>query len=248
MPPKKKKAPEAEPPPAQAPVELTGDEPNERIIPGANDWEPAKIMIKPREQLQLSDKELQEEFTKILRADNPEAPKTIIRFSHKEKCFKLEPSVDQLELHYQQEGCLLNVQSDDAKKQKEREEDEKRNAAAEVEKRKAEGGEVDDDASNLRNQFNFSERASQTLNFGSRSIATITEPPASVEYAATANEWWCRTTDARRRCASRGGSRRRRRRSAATIRAMRAKRTAKVTAKKTARAMIARVRATVRRT
>ena len=41
-------------------------------------------------------------------------------------------SVDQLELHYQQEGCLLNVQSDDAKKQKEREEDEKRNAAAEV--------------------------------------------------------------------------------------------------------------------
>ena len=51
-----------------------GEESNERIIPGANDWEPAKIMIKPREQLQLTDKELQEEFTKILRADNPEAP------------------------------------------------------------------------------------------------------------------------------------------------------------------------------
>mgnify|MGYP004394586713 CR=1 FL=1 len=60
----------------------------------------------------------------------------------------------------------------------------------EKEARAAESGAAEgDDTAGLRNQFNFSERASQTLNFGSRSIATITEPPASVEYAATANEW-----------------------------------------------------------
>ena len=192
MPPAKKKgkAPEPEAAPAVAPVEPTGDEPNERIIPGANDWEPAKIMIKPREQLQLTDKELQEEFTKILRADNPEAPKTIIRFSHKEKCFKLDPAVDQLELHFQQEGCMLNVNSDEAKKQKEREEDEKAAAAKEADKKKSEGGDQgDEDATNLRNQFNFSERASQTLNNALRDRGTMTEPPPSVEYSSQCTQW-----------------------------------------------------------
>ena len=192
MPPAKKKgkAPEPEAAPAVAPVEPTGDEPNERIIPGANDWEPAKIMIKPREQVSLTDKELQEEFTKILRADNPEAPKTIIRFSHKEKCFKLDPAVDQLELHFQQEGCMLNVNSDEAKKQKEREEDEKAAAAKEADKKKSEGGDQgDEDATNLRNQFNFSERASQTLNNALRDRGTMTEPPPSVEYSSQCTQW-----------------------------------------------------------
>ena len=188
MAPKKaKKVVEAEPAPAEAPP-VTGEEPNERIIPGASEWEPAKIMTRPREQMNwLSEKELGEEFTKILKADNPEAPKTIIRFSHKEKCFKLDPAVDQLELHFQQEGCLLNVSSDEAKKQKEREEDEKAAAQREADKKKAEGGEGgggDEDATNLRNQFNFSERASQTLNNALRDRGTMTEPPPSVEYSS----------------------------------------------------------------
>lgn len=60
----------------------------------------------------------------------------------------------------------------------------------EVEKRKAEGQDADgDDARGLRNQFNFSERASQTLNAGVRERGTITEPPASVEFAAIATQW-----------------------------------------------------------
>ena len=190
MAPKKKKpVAEVEAPAAAEPM-TPGLGDNERYIPGANDWEPAKIMIKPREQLLLTDKELQEEFTKILRADNPEAPKNIIRFSHKEKSFKLEPQVEQLEVHYSQEGCLLNASSDDAKKQKEREEDEKQAAAREAEKKKAEGGEgADESADQLRNQFNFSERASQTLNNALRDRGTMTEPPPSVEYSSQCNQW-----------------------------------------------------------
>ena len=185
MAPKKSKKPvEVESAPVEAPP-MTGEEPNERIIPGASEWEPAKIMTKPREQVQLTEKELGEEFTKILRADNPEAPKTIIRFSHKEKMFKLDPAVDQLELHFQQEGCLLNVSSDEAKKQKEREEDEKVAAQKEADKKKAEGGDgADENADQLRNQFNFSERASQTLNNALRDRGTMTEPPPSVEYSS----------------------------------------------------------------
>ena len=122
MPPKKGKPKPVEPePPPPPPVEENPDAQLERIIPGANDWEPPRIMIKPREQLQLTDKELNEEFTMVLRADNPEAPHNIVRFSNKEKCFKLDPAVDQLEVHFAQEGHLLHMSSDDAKKQKDRE-------------------------------------------------------------------------------------------------------------------------------
>ena len=58
--------------------------------------------VKPPEQLELSDKDLKEEFTKVLRADNPTAPENTCRFSHKEKTYKMESSVDQTILHYQQ--------------------------------------------------------------------------------------------------------------------------------------------------
>ena len=93
-------------------------------------------------------------------------------------------------MHYSQEGCLLNASSDDAKKQKEREEDEKQAAAREAEKKKAEGGEgADESADQLRNQFNFSERASQTLNNALRDRGTMTEPPPSVEYSSQCNQW-----------------------------------------------------------
>jgi dynein intermediate chain 1 len=188
MPPKKKKAPDADAAPPPPAADGAVEESNERIIPGANDWEPAKIMIKPREQLPLTDKELQEEFTQVWRADNPEAPKTIVRFSHKEKCFKLDPSIDQSEIHFAQEGCLLWTASDEAKKQAEREADEKAAAAKEAEKKK-EAGETEEDASNLRNQFNFSERASQTLNNALRDRGTMTEPPPSVEYSSQCTQW-----------------------------------------------------------
>ena len=99
MAPKSRKA--APPKEAEAPTAAAipdAAESNERIIPSGNDWEPPKIMIKPREQLSLTDKELSEEFTKIMRADNPEAPKNIVRFSHKEKCFKLDAGVDQSDI------------------------------------------------------------------------------------------------------------------------------------------------------
>lgn len=166
MPPvrKKKAEPVQEAAPPSPPAETDPDHQYERIIPGSNEWDPPRIIIKPREQVSLTDKELHEEFTMVLRADNPEAPHNIVRFSHKEKCFKLEPNVDQLEIHYAQEGHVLHVTSDEAKKQKDREDEEKAAMAKEVERKKAEGTDDGEDASGLRNQFNFSERASQTLN------------------------------------------------------------------------------------
>ena len=40
-------------------------------------------MIKPEDQLQLTEEELKEEFTRILTANNPHAPSNIVRFSFK---------------------------------------------------------------------------------------------------------------------------------------------------------------------
>jgi dynein intermediate chain 1 len=192
MPPKKPKqktdvsqdasAPEAEP---------QGEQEQQVIVPGANDWEPPKIFVKPRDQLELTEKQLSEELTRILRADNPQAPDNIARFSHKEKAFKLDPTVDQLSMHFSQDGHLLHVSSEDAKKQKDAENEEKEGLLAEVEKKKSEGAAdaSEDDARGLRNQFNFSERASQTLNNTLRERGTMTEPPPSVEYAAQCTQW-----------------------------------------------------------
>merc|ERR1719274_378776 len=61
--------------------------------------------------------------------------------------------------------------------------------AKEADKRKNEGGETEEDATNLRNQFNFSERASQTLNNALRDRGTMTEPPPSVEYSSQCTQW-----------------------------------------------------------
>jgi len=190
MAPKKKKAEPASEPAAPPPdPDANGDAPMERIIPGANDWEAPRIMIKPREQLQLTDKELAEETTMVLRADNPEAPHNIVRFSHKEKMFKLDPAVDQLEIHFAQDGFMLNSSSDEAKKQIDRENEEKAAMAKVLEQRKAEGVDDADEATGLRNQFNFSERASQTLNSQMRERESMTEPPPSVEFSAQCNQW-----------------------------------------------------------
>jgi len=145
--------------------------------------------VKPPEQLELSETELKEELTKVLRADNPTAPHNIVRFSHKEKVFKSDASVDQTILHYQQEGLLLHPKSDEAIKQKDLMDEARDAANKEAEKRKAAGKEEDEDARGLRNQFNFTERNSQTLNQAIKQKDTMTEPPPSVEYSAQATQW-----------------------------------------------------------
>mmetsp|Transcript_22655 Transcript_22655/g.49498 ORF Transcript_22655/g.49498 Transcript_22655/m.49498 type:complete len:654 (+) Transcript_22655:195-2156(+) len=151
--------------------------------------DPAVEYVKPLEQLDLSEKELKEELTKVLRADNPAAPHNIVRFSNKDKVYRLEASVDQTISHYALEGTLLHLKSDEAMKQKDMQDEAKDQLAKDAEKRKAEGNDDDEDARGLRNQFNFTERNSQTLNGAIKEKDTMTEPPPSVEYAAQATQW-----------------------------------------------------------
>lgn len=54
-----------------------------------SEWTGApRELVPPPDQLQLTEQELKEEFTRVLTADNPHAPPNIIRFSYKEKAFK----------------------------------------------------------------------------------------------------------------------------------------------------------------
>jgi len=73
--------------------------------------------VKPREQLVLSDDALAEEFTKSLTADNPNAAASLVRFNHKERCYKLEPMVEHLAIHFSRDGNKIHKDSEEAERQ-----------------------------------------------------------------------------------------------------------------------------------
>ena len=55
---------------------------------GDGDWSGPRELIKPEDQIELSEKELKEEFTRVLTADNPHAPANIVRYNFRDKHFK----------------------------------------------------------------------------------------------------------------------------------------------------------------
>ncbi|KAA6426617.1 MAG: dynein intermediate chain 2 [Trebouxia sp. A1-2] len=160
---------------------------------------PTKEVYKPDNQLQLVEKDLQEEIAKMLTANNPAAPKNTARFNMKERVYKLEPMVEQLLVHYATDGWLMHKASEDARKQQEVEKQVEEAAAkfqnevdrAKKEKREegTDAAEGPDDSRQLRNQFNFSERAAQTLNYPMRDRETTTEPPPTASFSGTCSQW-----------------------------------------------------------
>ncbi|XP_033108789.1 dynein intermediate chain 2, ciliary-like [Anneissia japonica] len=191
------------------------------------EWMQGKTLIKPDDQLELTETELKEEFTRILTANNPHAPKNIVRYSFKEKCFKQTSHVDQLAIHFSLDGNMIHKDSDEARRQQSKQGaseaiseqaiseagEEKKEEGEETEGEKTEGeteqpvekaeegGEKPEEdgttpapaaageQSKLTNQFNFSERASQTYNNPYRERGTATEPPPRANFSATANQW-----------------------------------------------------------
>eukprot|EP00795_Rhopilema_esculentum_P006475 gene6476-11928_t len=167
-----------------------------------DDWMQPKQLIKPDDQLDLSETELKEEFTRILTANNPHAPSNIVRYSFKENSYRQIPNVDQLAVHFSLDGNLLHKESDEARRQLVKydgigddeftEPGEDETAEEKVEEK----GDREDMTptpavkdQKLTNQFNFCERASQTYNNPYRERGTMTEPPPRVNFSATANQW-----------------------------------------------------------
>ncbi|XP_064607782.1 dynein intermediate chain 2, ciliary-like isoform X2 [Liolophura sinensis] len=192
----------------------------------ADEWMQAKTLVKPDDQLDLTEAELKEEFTRILTANNPHAPQNIVRYSFKERQFKQTSSVDQLAIHFALDGNLLHKDSDEARRQMSKaspaeaasepavsEMGEDKSGAATAEggapaaegeaaEKEAEGKEEarDDSATpapaagsggdgKLTNQFNFSERASQTYNNPYRERGTATEPPPRATFSGNVTQW-----------------------------------------------------------
>jgi dynein intermediate chain 1 len=194
--------------------------------------EPIKRIIRPDNQLVLTEIELNADISRILTGDDPNVPKNISKFSFKEKCFKLDPPglSDHMAIHLVLDGCSLHIESKGYKEQKEMEE---RKREAEEENRKAleqqqqqqqqpstqqQGGSNDQgsgsgggegtsgggdkdtaiDVSTIltssvvdksKNQFNFSDRATQTLNNKLRSRFVCTEPPPVAQYNENVSQW-----------------------------------------------------------
>merc|ERR1719171_741705 len=98
--------------------------------------------IKPPGQLELSEKELKEEWTKELKADNPVAPDNICSFTHTEKKWE-KKRVEQTITNFVLDGYLLHPKSDEARKQKD-EFDEERDAYNKAKEAKKAAGEEDD--------------------------------------------------------------------------------------------------------
>ncbi|XP_033750677.1 dynein intermediate chain 2, ciliary-like isoform X3 [Pecten maximus] len=193
----------------------------------AEDWMHSKALVKPDDQLDLSENQLKEEFTRILTANNPHAPQNIVRYSFKERQYKQISSVDQLAIHFALDGNMLHKDSDEARRQmaklgmpdgeatglslvsqavqsehagseggegagagaaegdeaKEEGKDEGRDDAATPAPAAAAGGKK------LTNQFNYSERASQTYNNPYRERGTATEPPPRATFAGSVTQW-----------------------------------------------------------
>jgi len=133
----------------------------------------------------------------MLTANNPGAPSNVARYNFKERAYKFEPMVDQMETHYSTDGYVLSRSSDEAKRQMDLEKLEN-DAQAEFdrminppkdEKDAVPEGEGTVDSKALRNQFNFSERAAQTQNNPNRDRDTSTEPPPTAAFNASCTQW-----------------------------------------------------------
>jgi dynein intermediate chain 1 len=167
-------------------------------------------VVKPENQLKLTEKELEEEVTRILTGDDPNLPQNVCRFSFKDKCYKPDPpgQGDNMAVHLALEGCSMHVNSDECKRIMVEQQQEEKAAASMHEDVQSSDSDaaatIEDQAESAtssssttavlkkikaKNQFNFSERASQTLNDPLKSQCVNTEPPLLTQYQDDVSQW-----------------------------------------------------------
>ena len=159
--------------------------------------EPIKRIVRPDNQLVLTETELNEDHTRVLTANDPNIPNNITKYNYKEKSYKQDPEgpMDHLAFHFSLDGCSLHRESEEAIQQQQFEDAKKmemdrlrKEAAQEA----MEAGEEDMEAEapkTGKNQFNYSERAAQTFNNVLRTRGVATEPPPVMQFFATVTQW-----------------------------------------------------------
>uniref|UniRef100_A0A8C3UWH5 Dynein axonemal intermediate chain 1 n=1 Tax=Catharus ustulatus TaxID=91951 RepID=A0A8C3UWH5_CATUS len=77
----------------------------------------ARAVVRSPDQLRLTEAELKVEVTRTLTADNPHIPRNIVRFSFKERAYKLVDDMDQTAIHLTLDGYLIHKDSDEGRRQ-----------------------------------------------------------------------------------------------------------------------------------
>eukprot|EP00947_MAST-08B_sp_MAST-8B-sp1_P005113 g5113.t1 len=155
--------------------------------------EPVQQIVRPPDQLDLTEAELQETVVKVMQATDPNVPHNVTEYGFKAQEFKMlsAPVGDNMCVHFAMDGNQLFVESEEAKAQaaweleKERAVEDLRRAAKDADGDDGDVQEVDTG----KNQFNYSERAAQTFNNQMRERGIATEPPPVLPYAATVTQW-----------------------------------------------------------
>ena len=160
--------------------------------------EPVVRIIKPENQLKLNEKELTEDVNRVLTGDDPNKPKNVCKFSFKDKCYKPDPpgQGDNMAIHFSLEGSSMHIDSDECKKYLQREETDESDVKVTADSQTTTTSSGTSTSSTAistvertKNQFNFSERASQTFNNPLKSRGVHTEPPPITQYQDEVSQW-----------------------------------------------------------
>ncbi|OXU21878.1 hypothetical protein TSAR_015959 [Trichomalopsis sarcophagae] len=126
---------------------------------GDMDWMRGKVLLRPDDQLILSEAELNEEIARVLTTQNPRVPDNLVQWSYKYKDFVKVPDPANIVSILNVPGTMLHKESEEAKKQmsggyleesedeeeKEKEEDESKDEADEgIEEDEDQGEEGED--------------------------------------------------------------------------------------------------------
>ena len=142
--------------------------------------------------------DLSKTVDRILKATNPNVGGTRGEhkehyFSHKkeERCFKPVPTMDQTAFHLVVNGNAIGVNDPEAIRQQA--EHTAKLKALKLAEEAEKNPELVEEAGNctkiLKNQFNFTDRASQTFNNPLRHRYIMTEPPPIITFSSTASQW-----------------------------------------------------------
>uniref|UniRef100_A0AAQ5YVT1 Dynein, axonemal, intermediate chain 1, paralog 2 n=1 Tax=Amphiprion ocellaris TaxID=80972 RepID=A0AAQ5YVT1_AMPOC len=141
-----------------------------------------KGLIKPPDQLKLTEAELKEKITRVLNTQNPHAPDNIVRWTFKVKMVYLARFINSL-TEATNLSCVFSPQTtpveDGGEVEEAGEEDRPDSAASKTDKKEPK----------ITNIFNSCDRATQTLHNPPREINCQTEPPPRSSFSASANQW-----------------------------------------------------------
>ena len=155
--------------------------------------EPVKKFIKPENQAKLTEEELKNEIPRILTGDDPNRPKNISTFSYKDGCFKLQPPgpSDHMAVHLMQESTSILTDSKEHRTVNQPKEKMKDTVKSSDTSNTSKSDVISTPSIdiNIKNQFNFSDRATQTLNNKLRNRYVSTEPPPVAQYSANVSQW-----------------------------------------------------------